>query len=272
MNERSSIIDSDDPTEEEIPVAEAADTDGNQYPVWLELEVPEDPRIKSSVPAPVPVAKLSVSPRTQPLPSNPPLVYGLNAKVLLPRPAFGFRVEHSLPPGVKLLETHPKATVVGDHLIWNLGRLDPGREIRLQVVVQPEPDVTFKVDELTSFDATYSQNLHFETPLVRPKLIARFEGKTSVALGQTVSFSVEVRNSGNWPIHNVKAETTLPEGFAGDIPQPMVTDIGLLYPTEKRTITITTHGTQPGMYLGKVIVTGSEDTRAEAEMTVAVSM
>jgi hypothetical protein len=82
MNERSSIIDSDDPTEEEIPVAEAADTDGNQYPVWLELEVPEDPRIKSSVPAPVPVAKLSVSPRTQPLPSNPPLVYGLNAKVL----------------------------------------------------------------------------------------------------------------------------------------------------------------------------------------------
>ncbi len=269
MNERSAILETLAPARDGIPVAEAID---DEYPVWLELELPEDPRIQATVPVPVPIADLNVPARTEPLPSNPPLVYGLNAKVLLPRPAFGFRIEHSLPAGVKLLEAHPKASVVGDHLIWNLGRLDPGREIRLQVVVQPEPGVTFQIDDLTSFDATYSQNLHFETPLIRPKLGARIEGKQSVELGQLVSFTVEVRNSGNWPVDNVRAETFLPEGFAGESAQPMIVDIGLLYPTEKRIITITTHATVPGMHIGKVVVHGSDGAKAEAEMTVAVSL
>src|SRR4051812_21657188 len=68
----------------------------------------------------------------QPAPDGP-FTYGLRCKVALTKPGFGFRVEHDMPQGVELVETRPKATVVGQHLIWQLGRLDPGQELRLEV-------------------------------------------------------------------------------------------------------------------------------------------
>ena len=248
---------------ESVPASES-------QPIWLELELPEDSRIESSGTSGVPLVKLDTPPRIKPLPTNPPLVYGLIAKVLLPRPAFGFRVEHSLPENVQLLETNPKATVVGAHLIWNLGRLDPGREIRLQIVVQPEPGARFQVNELASFEATYSQNLHFETPLIRPRLNVKVHVPESLAVDHEATFTIEVANSGNWLVQNVKAHVELPNGLTHDAAHPIAVDIGMLYPTEKRTITLTIQPTELGMHVGRVSVCGSDECKAEAEISVEV--
>ena len=68
------------------------------------------------------------------------LTYGMVARVALSQPGFGFRMEHDLPQGVDLVEARPRAKVVGDHLIWQFGRVDPGQQIRLEVVVRPNPE------------------------------------------------------------------------------------------------------------------------------------
>ena len=80
--------------------------------------------------------------------TDAPLTYGLVAKVALSRPGFGFRIEHDLPPDVELIDVRPKAKVVGEHLIWQLGRVDPGQEIRLEIVVQPQPGAVLNPDDL----------------------------------------------------------------------------------------------------------------------------
>ena len=97
------------------------------------------------------------------------VTYGLVAKVSLSRPGFGFRIEHDLPADVDLVEARPKATVVGDHLIWQVGRIDPGQEIRLEVVVPPAAPGGPEPRRPGLVRGTFSQNLYFQAPVVRTR-------------------------------------------------------------------------------------------------------
>lgn len=200
-----------------------------------------------------------------------PLVYGLVAKVLLPRPAFNFKVEHDLPPNVTLLEAKPRATVVGEHLIWNFGRLDPGQELRLQVVVLPEKGTKPPIGELTNFNATYTQNLYFQTPLVRTKLTVSVSGPESVRVGEIAEYVVETKNVGNWVSEQVTAAVQLPEEMHGpDGVSPHFT-IGNLDPGSSRKLTIYAKATASGSARFHVEVTGAEDSRAEGEFITTVT-
>ena len=131
-----------------------------------------------------------------------------------PGPAgFGFRIEHDLPPDVDLIEAKPRATVVGDHLIWQMGRVDPGQEIRLEIVVQPRPGAVLNLGDLATFEGTFSQNLYFQAPVVRSKAAARWAGPPRVAVGEVVEFTLDVVGTGNWAAGEVRAVIHLPAGF-----------------------------------------------------------
>lgn len=259
--------------------------DGSDLPTWLTMPIPSEPANMKPLPAPKPVAATPLPParlpvssvvQVQPLPavapdtSRPPtirrmpLVYGLVAKVDLPRPAFAFRVEHDLPSNVVLLETNPKATVVGDHLIWTIPRVDPGKEIRLQVVVLPEDGVTLSPSDLTSFSATYQQNLFFQVPLVRARLGMVITGPATAKVGEEVELALEITNTGNWPVTGIAlmpATVTAPEPLRS-------VDLGTLQPTERRQATIRARVKQAGPQKFKVRATGTPGISVEAEVIV----
>src|SRR5207248_733482 len=79
------------------------------------------------------------------------ITYGLVVRVALNRPGFNFRIEHDLPVGVDFVEARPRATVVGDHLIWQFGRVDPRQEVRLEVVVRPQEGTVLTPDDVAAF-------------------------------------------------------------------------------------------------------------------------
>lgn len=244
------------------------DLDTGAAPVWLaEPVLPSDPRIMPdgrSIPRPV------VEPAPATL-DEVPLAYGLVAKVLLPRPAFNFKVEHDLPAGVTLVEAKPRATVVGDHLIWNLGRLDPGYELRLQVVVLPEPGARLTVGELTSFTATYSQNLYFQTPVVRPRLAVVVTGPQNARVGDVGEYTIEARNVGNWTIEHARAGVAF-SGHLTGVDGPAATfALGTLDPGASRKVTVYARATRPGEAKLRVDLAGTHDTRAVAEFSTEVS-
>jgi hypothetical protein len=174
---------------------------------------PSDPGLPSWLPDVDPPALPAPTVMVGPPAPDGPFTYGLRAKVALAKPGFGFRVEHDMPQGVELVDTRPKAKVVGQHLIWQLGRLDPGQELRLEVVVRPEPGVRISPADLATFEATYTQNLYFQSRVVHPKLTARLLGPAEVAVGAVAEFLLDVASIGNWMVEDATAVVGLQSQF-----------------------------------------------------------
>jgi hypothetical protein len=237
----------------------AVDTppDGSEIPAWLNaLESPD-------LPSPTMVQGPTVA--------NGSLTYGLVARITLNRPGFGFRVEHDLPAGVELIEARPRATVVGDHLIWQLGRVDPGQEVRLEVVVQPEPGLSIDPAEMANFTATYSQNLYFQAPVVRPRLAARISGPATVEVGSAVEFIFDIMNTGNWVVTDGRATVTLPPEFAHPDGQKFLFDLGSMKPGEYRRVTVPAQAKSPGTAVVRAEISGPADHQALVEFSSQVT-
>jgi hypothetical protein len=199
-----------------------------------------------------------------------PLTYGLVAKVSLARPGFGFRIEHDLPPDVDLVEAKPRATVVGEHLIWQLGRVDPGQEVRLEITVQPRPGAILNPADLAVFEGTFSQNLYFQAPVVRCKAAARWSGPPRVAVGDVAEFTLDVIGSGNWVVTDVRAVIHLPANFEHPDGPRFEFDLGTLKPKEYRRIRIATRAVTAGPAILRAEITGPAEHTAAVETRTTV--
>jgi chemotaxis signal transduction protein len=227
-----------------IPVGTAMGTALEPFP---ELHLPEMGADIVREPEPEPEIAVHVSEAAPKENLTRPIAYGLLAKVTLPRSAHQFRVEHDLPAGIQLLDTVPPARIDGRRLIWDLGRVDPGAEIRLQVVAFPDETFAPNANELTQFRATYQQNLNFQTPVLRPKLSLTVEAPDRIEAGQPVPLTVVVDNRGNWAVDDIALTVTLPDGLQLANSGPIRVPIGTLEPEESRTVTIPVRSTKPGV-------------------------
>src|SRR5690349_11404131 len=237
-----------------LPSAESDDAAG--LPPWL-----PDSAV-SALPAPT----VLVGP---PAPDGP-FTYGIRAKIALTKPGFGFRVEHDMPAGVELVEARPKATVVGSHLIWQLGRVDPGQELRLEVVVRPEPGARISPAELASFEATYSQNLYFQSRVVHPKLTARLLGPAEVAVGAVAEFLLDVASIGNWAVEDARAVVNLQSHFEHPGGRRFEFAFGDMKPGGVRRVTIPARAVRGGPSVVRAEVTGPTDHTAAVEFVCHV--
>jgi len=201
---------------------------------------------------------------------NGTITYGLVAKVGLTRPGYSCRVEHDLPLGVELVEVQPKATVVGEHLIWQFPRLDPGQELRLLIVVRPEPGTELNPDEQANFTATYSQNLHFQAPIARKRLAARMAGPAEAKVGEKVEFILDVINTGNWCVDDVRAEIELPPMYSNPAGPKFQVQLGSVAAGESHRVTIPAIATLAGRATISARVTGSPDREAHVEFASLV--
>jgi hypothetical protein len=198
-----------------------------------------------------------------------PITYGLVAKVSLARPGFSFRVEHDLPPDCELVEAKPKAKVVGDHLIWTMGRIDPGQEIRLEITVRPLPGAVLNAADLASFEGTYSQNLFFQAPIARPRLAARWSGPPVVAVGDVTEFVLDVAGAGNWPA-DARVVVELPVQFEHPDGPRFEFELGTIKPKEYRRVRLPVRAVLSGTAVLRADVTGPLDHTATIELRTVV--
>lgn len=196
---------------------------------------------------------------------NGTITYGLVAKVGLSRPGYSCRVEHDLPMGVELVDVQPKATVVGDHLIWQFPRLDPGQELHLLIVVRPEPGMKLNPEEQATFTATYSQNLYFQAPIARSRLAARLTGSSEARVGDTVEFVLDVINTGNWTVEDVCVEIVLPDLYSHPAGPKFHVKLGTVAAGESHRVTIPAIAEYAGQAIIRADVSGSPDREAHVE-------
>src|SRR5207245_7827632 len=101
-------------------------------------------------------------------------------------------VEHELPQGVRCLSCEPRCDNAGDHLMWNLGAIEPGadRRIKVNAVSGAEGELHSKAS------VTFSTACSTVTRVTRPKLAVSISGPQSALVGEPVTFQIKLSNTG----------------------------------------------------------------------------
>jgi uncharacterized repeat protein (TIGR01451 family) len=163
----------------------------------------------------------------------------------------------AVPQGTSLIATTPPASPAEDdagptgELVWLLGDLQPGGEVRVLVELMPETEgevgsvasVSFRADATLRSRATKPE-LALDCPPAEP-----------VRIGGDLEIAVTVSNPGSGTATGVVVETFLPETVSHRAGSELEFDVGQLRPGESKTIDLVlgtrSPGSQPARFVAR---------------------
>jgi uncharacterized repeat protein (TIGR01451 family) len=196
-----------------------------------------------------------------------PLLTELLLKNVGGAPAYQIKVEAELPPKVESVATEPKSELHGSRLLFSpLESLNPGEErrLRIQFKTADEGDVSTKAT------VTFSSAVTQTTRITRPKLILKKSGPETAAVGESITFRLEVANAGTGPAEGIVLRDILPPGLQHPHGPEIEADVGTLGPGESKTIELSVKAAATGKQVNQVIATAEDDLKVTDQATVTV--
>jgi uncharacterized repeat protein (TIGR01451 family) len=194
------------------------------------------------------------------------LIYELVVRNVSSGQLTNVKVEDELPVGVQLVNADPRPTVLGSHMTWNIGNLDPNVERRFRVETMPTG-----VGEVQSCaTATFTANSCLRTVITQPHLTLKKRGPETAMVGDTVTFEIELTNDGNGPATGVMLYDQLPPGLEHPQGANIEAEVGTLAPGETKRITLDCKATQPGRVVNCARATGNNGLNVTAEAVVMI--
>jgi uncharacterized repeat protein (TIGR01451 family) len=206
-----------------------------------------------------------IGPATVPL--GKPMAYEVVARNTGSVVVFNVHVEDELPSGAHFVGSTPAPDVQGEHLLWNLGMLEPGAERRIKIEMMPGAE-----GELVSrATATFSASSAVATRVTRPQLTVSVTGPQRAMVGDPAAFLIQVANVGTGPATNVVVHDNLPSGLWHEQGQHIDADIGTLAPGESKTLNLQATAVKVGPQSNEAVVTADEGIRATAQAPLSIT-
>lgn len=182
-------------------------------------------------------------------------------------PATRVEVRDEVPVGARLHDTSPPATTGRDgELIWSLGTLAPGDEVRVVMQIIPEAE-----GELGSVaTATFSAEASARSIVTRPRLEVAVTGPERVHAGDEAVYVVRVTNTGTGLATGVMLEDALPEAFEHPAGAQLEYEVGQLRPNESHDLELRVKAIKPGAVNNLVVARGDGELLAEARTELEV--
>ena len=188
-------------------------------------------------------------------------------------PAHRVRVRSSSPTSSKFLRAVPQPENEGQELVWNLGTLQPAAKKTITLTV--EADGTGDVDHTArvSFE-------HGETTKTRVASAMQIlkRGPSQAQVQDTWTYTLDIQNTGQTPLANLKVTDILPEGldFLTSQPStkgenPLTWTLDKLEPQQVRRIEYQVAAKKPGTYDTKASVSIAGGSKREASWKTVVS-
>jgi uncharacterized repeat protein (TIGR01451 family) len=119
----------------------------------------------------------------------------------------------SVPPGMDVVSTSPKATQDGDELLWSLPALPGGKQHGVQAVFRPTRVAT----AITSATVRTGDNLRSDNSasivVTEARLQVALAGPQFGLVGEKLPFQITIRNPGSGPATNVKVQAQFDAGL-----------------------------------------------------------
>lgn len=177
----------------------------------------------------------------------------------------------SVPFGTALVATTPPAAPApagGDpgDLVWLLGALPPGGQVRVGVDLMPLSEGDVGSVASVSFRADAS----VRTRATRPALEITAQPPSPVLVGGDSRLTITISNPGSGVATGVILESILPEGLAHRAGSELEFDVGTLPPGESRSIDLLLATTGPGVH--GLRLSARADGQIEVTDTVKVAV
>jgi uncharacterized repeat protein (TIGR01451 family) len=183
-------------------------------------------------------------------------------------------VRATLPDGVQLVRSEPRATVEGNQLIWTLGLLPGGGSHAVQMVLRSS-----KIGPVTNCaNVTTAEGLRDEkcvTTQVTEPQVARLNVSISepppAVVGAPFAFQIVVTNPGTGPASNVLLNASFDVALEHETKaNPIELPLGTLGPGESRPVPLTLVPRRVGQFMARVTATADGNLRGVAERAVRV--
>jgi uncharacterized repeat protein (TIGR01451 family) len=187
-------------------------------------------------------------------------------------PAENVVVFDQVPSGFELVRTNPQATVSGEKLQWEAGRLEPRQSRVYDVDLRPTRECTVRTCAEATGSGVTSVRDCTTTTIGSPALDVQILGPTEAKVGDEVSYKIIIANKGKVAASGLLVKVSY--------------DAGLVFPGEKspiesplddvpagltRSLQVTFRVTQQGKQCHRVDVTGNLGARATGEACVEVA-
>jgi uncharacterized repeat protein (TIGR01451 family) len=196
-----------------------------------------------------------------------PFCYEMVVRNIGPVPAIMLRIDDELTPGTRLLKAEPPPRIPGDHMTWVVERLDPNREYRIQMEVQPAGVEEFVSKATVTVGVAASQR----TRLQGPQLAVTMTGPALVAVGEAAVFQIRVTNLGTAPVGGLVLRDHLPPGLKHEMGSEIEADLSPIEPGATRTIDLKTEAVQAGTYVNEAIIVCGDGQQVSAQTAFTIS-
>jgi uncharacterized repeat protein (TIGR01451 family) len=161
----------------------------------------------------------------------------------------------AVPRGTSLIATTPPATPLTDgpepqgDLVWTLGVLPPGGEVRVLMELMPEEEGEIGSIASVSFRADAT----LRSRSTKPALEIDCPEPDAVRIGRDMQVTLTVRNPGSGTATGVVLEAFLPESVSHRAGSELEFDVGQLRPGESKTIDLVLGTRGPGLQPARLV-------------------
>lgn len=172
-----------------------------------------------------------------------------------------------VPAGSEVISMSPDASVSGDVLVWNLGKMEPTETKNVQLTVKAKDSGVLKsCAYITAIPLACTQ-----TNIGKAAIAISKTGPSQAKVGDAINFNVIVKNPGTFTAKNVVVTDMIPSGLAhADGKSALTFDIGELEPGDSRNFTIPVKATRRGEFTNVAKVNTSNAGSGKDEATVVV--
>lgn len=144
--------------------------------------------------------------------------------------ADGVTIRDEVPQGTKLVSTSPNATTEGNFLVWQIGKLSPGEDRKVEMQLMP----TTEGDIGSVATVSYSAQASVKTRCTMPQLAIRMTAPGEVMVGSQQHVKIEIRNPGSGDATGVMLFENVPPNVKHAAGPALEFEIGTLHPNETR--------------------------------------
>lgn len=223
----------------------------------------------SDPPAPFVTIRVRVSAQASP---NDELEYRILVENHSPAEAHQVRIRNNIPTNAKFVRASPPPDSLESELIWKLGSLagNSSKEIKLVVIVTG----TGEVNCISRVQYEHGQAV--KTQLASP-LLLKMTGPIQAMLYDTLSYQIDVFNTGNSELTGVQLTNIIPEGleFLTSKPStngenPLVWNVGSIPGGQSKRLEFQAAVKKTGEFINKATVTTSSGMKKETSSKVEV--
>lgn len=174
------------------------------------------------------------------------------------------KLTDTLPDGISLVSSEPKAAADGQSLSWSLGEIGPRGSKAIRVTVKAGKTGRFTNCASVTADQGLSARDCADTVVNAPKLALKKTGPAEGMICDTFPYTLTVTNAGDAAARNVKIVEKMPAGMttaAGD--KSATFDIGTLPAGESKSVRYTAKVSKGGTYTNEATATADGGLKSE---------